>query len=93
MVYEEFLAKVVFVNHHNIRIRKQIRFFAGYVLTIPVVLQVHMAVLPYSLASSLAVYILTKLIGLYRISVEIKVKEYVKLAQKKQALGIKMGGM
>lgn len=80
MVYEEFLAKVVFVNHHNIRIRKQIRFFAGYVLTIPVVLQVHMAVLPYSLASSLAVYILTKLIGLYRISAEIKVKEYVKLA-------------
>ena len=41
MVYEQVLAKVIFAKHHNSKIRKQIRFFAGYVLTIPVILQVH----------------------------------------------------
>ena len=80
MVYEEFLAKIIFANRHNIKIRKQIRFFAGYILTIPIILQVHMAVLPYSLASSLMVHILTELIGLYRKSAPIKAKEYIKLA-------------
>ncbi len=80
MVYEQVLAKVIFAKHHNSKIRKQIRFFAGYVLTIPVILQVHMAVLPYSLASSLFILLLTRLLNLYRMPERVNTKEFVKIA-------------
>lgn len=63
--YEFFLHKVVFREQgERLRGRKRTPFYLGFVLTIPMVLQVHMAVLPYSVASSLFVALMAGIICL-----------------------------
>lgn len=63
--YEYFLHKVVFREQGQRRLRrKRAPFYLGFILTIPMVLQVHMAVLPYSVASSLFVALLACIICL-----------------------------
>lgn len=63
--YEYFLHKVVFRDQgERLRRRKWAPFYLGFILTIPMVLQVHMAVLPYSLASSLFVALMAGIICL-----------------------------
>lgn len=65
LCYEYFLHKVVFREQgQRLRVRKQMPFYVGFILTIPMVLQVHMAVLPYSIASSLLVALMAKMIWL-----------------------------
>ncbi|MBR6666502.1 MAG: hypothetical protein IKL22_12410 [Lachnospiraceae bacterium] len=65
LCYEYFLHKVVFREQgQRLQARKRMPFYVGFILTIPMVLQVHMAVLPYSLASSLLVALMAKMISL-----------------------------
>lgn len=63
--YEYFLHKVVFREQgQRLLRRKWAPFYLGFILTIPMVLQVHMAVLPYSVASSLFVALMANIICL-----------------------------
>lgn len=63
--YEYFLHKVVFRDQGDrLRRRKRAPFYLGFMLTIPMVLQVHMVVLPYSVASSLFVALMASMICL-----------------------------
>lgn len=59
--YDYFLRKIVFCKAgERWRARKKIPFFALFILTVPVIMQIHMAVLPYSLASSLLMILAAK---------------------------------
>lgn len=65
LCYEYFLHKVVFREQgQRLQARKRMPFYVGFIMTIPMVLQVHMAVLPYSLSSSLLVALMAKMISI-----------------------------
>lgn len=60
--YESFLRLVVFREQGNKLLgRKRMSFYIAFIMTVPMILQVHLAVLPYSLASSLFVALLAKI--------------------------------
>lgn len=63
--YRYLLRRTVYRKETNSKkLWKRIDFLALYILTIPVVLQVHMAVLTYSLGSSLFLFLMGKLLNI-----------------------------
>ena len=77
--YSQFLKRVVFSDKKsNVQLRNKIRFLTGYLISVPVVFQVHMAVLPYSLASSLLILILVRIMERYKTEKQSKPKEFIK---------------
>ncbi len=58
--------------------RRKCAFFAGFLLTIPVVLQVHMAVLPYSMAGSVFLLLLADVIPVLRKKEKPSVKRFLR---------------
>lgn len=65
--YGYFLKKVVCGKKEmNGQMRNRVRFFAGFAITIPAVLQCHMAILPYSLASSVFLVFVAQTVDLWR---------------------------
>ncbi|MBQ9140419.1 MAG: hypothetical protein IJX63_01315 [Lachnospiraceae bacterium] len=83
LAYGCFLKHVVFYGQEmKRRLRNKVCFYAGFAMTIPTVVQVHMALLPYSLASSTFIVLLAKTSLLWR-------REYT-LHWKK---GLEIGGL
>ena len=78
--YECFLQKVVFIrNWKKDALRKRTPIFVLFALSIPPVLQVHMSVLSYSLASSLYIVLLAKVISACREERTVKGKEIISM--------------
>jgi len=78
LAYEYFLQRVVFINSRKKGLlRKRMPIFVLFAISIPIVLQVHMSVLPYSLASSLYIVLLAKLITVSRKEQMLNGKELV----------------
>jgi len=81
LAYEYFLQKVVFYKSRKWAVlRKRIPAYVTFAMTIPPVLQVHMAVLPYSLASSLLLILVAKIIGIWQEDYVAKGKDFVVMA-------------
>lgn len=67
LAYGYFLKRVVFHKQEmNLPLRIKIGFFSCFIITIPTVVQVHMALLPYSLASSVFMVLLADTVLLWR---------------------------
>ncbi len=79
--YCTFIQKVVtYRQTQGAKLRKRKFFYGLFILTMPVILQVHMAVLPYSLASSVLVMLLAELCMLWRKDYELQTKAICKIA-------------
>lgn len=73
LAYDYFLQKVVFYKSWKWAVlRKRIPLYVAFFMTIPSVLQVHMAILPYSLASSLLLILVAKITGIWQEEHKIK---------------------
>ncbi len=78
--YEYFLKKVVFIKcFKKDKLRKRTPIFVLFAISIPPILQVHMAVLSYSLASSLFIILLAKMIIACKEEQSLKSKEMVRM--------------
>ena len=65
--YGYFLKEVVYdKEERNGQVRNKVLFFSAFIVTVPTILQCHMAILPYSLASSVFMVLLTKTVRLWR---------------------------
>ncbi len=78
--YKYFLERVViFRQTYGLKLHKRVPLHALFIITVPVILQVHMAVLPYSLASSFFVIILADVCMFWRKDYTITTKAVVKI--------------
>ncbi|MBQ7776473.1 MAG: hypothetical protein IJ379_11200 [Lachnospiraceae bacterium] len=75
VAYGYFMCKVMKQQHWG-----KLLFFVGFVLSIPGILQCHMAVLPYSLASSVFVILLADIRNLWQKDIMLTKKDMVRLA-------------
>lgn len=81
IAYDYFLGKVIYSKSGKEKaVRIKSAFFASFIITIPVVLQVHMAVLPYSLASSLLLILVAKVLVIWREEAASGIKEVLSIA-------------
>ena len=78
VAYDYFLRKVIFRKSGvRWRFRKKLPIYAMFLLTIPMVLQVHMAVLPYSLASSLLLLLVAKVPDFWNVDYRMPTRDWV----------------
>lgn len=80
LAYDYFLQKVVFYKAWKwAALRKRIPIYVAFLVTIPPVLQVHMAVLPYSMASSLLLILVANIIVIWQDEQKVKVKDLLRI--------------
>lgn len=73
LAYQYFLKRVVGCSG------KKGWFFALFIVTIPTIAQCHVAVLPYSLVSSVFVLLLTELVELWRDEAKLRLKQMLRI--------------
>ena len=75
--YQYFLRWIVSPKpEKRMHLQKRMPVYVGFLITIPVVLQVHMAVLPYSLASSFFVVLLARVLQVCLAESAVKKKDF-----------------
>ncbi len=80
LAYEYFFKQVVFVDSRKKGIyRRRIPIYVLFVLSIPTIIQVHMSVLSYSLASSLYIVLLARILVACRGENLLKVKNLISM--------------